>query len=434
MNRFSRNAFLLVLVLSGFALLFGIGGIPLWDDGETEFVQTIQTMAEERAWFHPRMFSAGPGASCPLPYWLTTLSILVFGINPFAVRFPAALMTLLTVLLVYFSATKLFNERAGFWAGLILGSNVMMFSLGKAAGGDAVFLFFLTASLVCFLQKKYWLMYISCGLSILAKGPSAFLMTTAVILLYLLLRGDLKRLRRMHPARGILLLILLCLPWYILLYRQSGGTAVFFLQEPVSLLFPSGVVPGAPVVLGECGRQLSGPVYFLILLLGMYPWTGLFFKAMKDGFCESRTEDLYRNLFFQVWWLITCLVFLLAPVKNILFLLPAFPAVSLLAGWDIDRMLREDSGHYSGWAAGSLAGCLLMAGVCLMVAGQYAALTFGGVVLSGLTLLSAAGIGAALLLYRDGALGAWLHVAAGLLWMLVVFVFIIPLLYSGPGR
>lgn len=433
MNCISRNAFLLVLILSGFALLFGAGSTPLWDPGETEFARIIQDMAEKREYLHPDILFAAQGAvACPLPYWLAAFSVLVFGVNAFAVRFPAVLMTILTVLLVYISAAKLFNERAGFWAGLILSSNVMVVSLGKAAGADAIFLFFLTAALLCFLQERYWLIYVFCGLAVLTKGMAAFFLAAGLILAYLFVRGELRQIRRMHPGTGLLIILAICLPWYVALSDRSGGFPSF-LHGIKMLLLSAGAVRGMSESFAGTG-DFSGWQYILLLLLGMYPWTGSFLKAMKDGICESRTEDLYKNLFLQLWWAEMLLVFLLSPGKTVTSLLPMFPAVSLLAGWNIDRMLREEKGHFIGWSAGSLLTSLGMAAACLTVAGRLPALGFGALVLGGLVLLSAAGIEAALLLYKDGVLGAWLHVASGLLWMVVVFVFIIPLIYPGAGR
>jgi len=53
-------------------------------------------------------------------YWLVALSQTLFGVNEFAARFPAGVMALGTCLAVYFSVTKIFNERAGFWSSIVL--------------------------------------------------------------------------------------------------------------------------------------------------------------------------------------------------------------------------------------------------------------------------------------------------------------------------
>ena len=164
----------------------------------------------------------------------------------------------------------------------------------------------------------------------------------------------------------------------------------------------------------------------LTLLAGMFPWTGLLLKSCKDGISESRTEDLRRNLCLLVWGLVTLTVSSLFHVQRALVMALSFPAFAMLTGWNIDRMLREEGGLFAGWARVSVLTCVLAAAGCFLFVQNSPELFFDGLVLGLLLLMMGAGIGIALLYYRDGELAAWLHAATGVLVMFILYFFLLP--------
>ena len=163
------------------------------------------------------------------------------------------------------------------------------------------------------------------------------------------------------------------------------------------------------------------------LLAGMFPWTGLLLKSCKDSISESRTEDLRRNLYLLLWGVTALAVCSLCHVQQALALVLSFPAFALLTGWNIERMLREDRGHFADWARVSVLTCVLAAAGCVLYVQHVPELFFGGLVLSLVLLMMGVGIGIALLYYRDGVLAVWLHVVSGALVMFIVYVFLRPL-------
>ena len=167
-----------------------------------------------------------------------------------------------------------------------------------------------------------------------------------------------------------------------------------------------------------------------LLLVCMFPWTGLFLKSCKDGISESRTEDLHRNLYLLVWGVTALTVSCLFPVQQISVLLVSFPAFALLTGWNIDRMLREEGGRFAGWARVSMLTCVLAAAGCSLFVQNVPDLFFAGLMLVLVILMMGAGIGIALLYYRDGVLAAWLHVAAGALVLFILCCFLLPVAES----
>ena len=163
-----------------------------------------------------------------------------------------------------------------------------------------------------------------------------------------------------------------------------------------------------------------------MLLAGMFPWTGLLLKSCKDGISESRTEDLRRNILLLVWGATVLAVSGLCHLQRSLAVALSFPAFALLTGWNIERMLREEGGHFVGWAWVSVLTCVLAAVGCVLFAQHVQELFFGSLILSLILLMMGISIGIALLYYRDGVLAVWLHVATGVLVMFILYVFLLP--------
>ena len=162
------------------------------------------------------------------------------------------------------------------------------------------------------------------------------------------------------------------------------------------------------------------------LLAGMFPWTGLLLKSCKDGISESRTEDLRRNLCLMLWSVTVLTVSSLWHEQRVPVLALGFPAFAMLTGWNIDRMLREEVGHFSGWARVSVLTCVVAAAGCVLFIQNSPELFLVCLVLGLVILMMGAGIGIVLLYYRDGMLAAWLHVATGALVMFILFFFLLP--------
>ena len=158
----------------------------------------------------------------------------------------------------------------------------------------------------------------------------------------------------------------------------------------------------------------------------MFPWTGLLLKSCKDGISESRTEDLRRNLCLLLWGMTALTVCGWFQVQRFFGLALSFPAFSMLTGWNIDRMLREEGNRFTGWARASVLTCLLGAAGCVLIVQHTPELLFGGLVLSLVILMMGAGIGIALLYYRDGVMAVWLHVVTGVLVMFILYFFLLP--------
>ena len=419
MKQIERSSLLILACVIIFTLFFGIGGVPLLDPDEPVYAETAREMLQTGDFLSPRIFDDFWYDKPPMYYWLGAISFKIFGYGEFAARFPAALMGSLTAFMLYFSVTRLFNERAGFWSSMILTSCIQFFYLSKAAVTDTSLLFFMTGALLSFLHKKYWLMYICMGLATLVKGPIGIVFPGIIIFLYLLFMGQLKEILRMHVIRGLLLYLLVAGPWYYLMYTVHG-------MEFINTFL--GFHNVTRFTTPEHASRVTFWYYFPVVILGLFPWTGLLLQSVKASISDSRIDDMRLLIFMHVWWAFVFIFFTICKTKLVSYILPMFPALAIIIGWNISRMMqkmRHNTTFYH-WIIGSGIMFLLLGAGWIIGGQQLPELAFGGAVLGVLTILLGAAAVFTLWYYRDIQLAAWIHVMIGAVTMCVAFAFLLP--------
>lgn len=421
MKQLEKNSLLIIAGLTLFTIMFGIGGVPLLDPDEPVYAETAREMIQFKDFLSPRIFGDYWYDKPPMYYWLVAFSQMLFGYTEFAARFPAALMACGTAMMIYVSTTKLFNEKAGFWSAVVLTSCIQFFYMGKAAVTDTTLLFFMTGAVLSFAHKKYWLMYACMALATVTKGPIGIVFPGAIIFLYLVITGQLREILRMHVLRGLLLYFFIASPWYYAMYTVHGMDFInTFLGFHNVTRFTT----------PEHANRVTFWYYFPVVILGMFPWTGMLVQAVKASISDSRIDDMRQLLLFHVWWLFVFIFFTICQTKLVSYILPMFPPLAVLIGWNISRMLiklRHNTTFYS-WMFGSgLMFALLGAG--WIVGAQYLPeASFSLVMLGILTLIIGGGTVFTLWSYRDIEMACWLHTLVGVVTMCVAFAFVLPVI------
>jgi len=122
-SRSSRQArtiikclFFVVMVLAFFLRFYKLGEIPPslnWDEAALGYnaYSILKTGNDEYGVRFPLVFRSFGDYKPPFYTYLTIPSILIFGLNEFAVRFPSALFGSLTVLITYFLVKEIFPRK-----------------------------------------------------------------------------------------------------------------------------------------------------------------------------------------------------------------------------------------------------------------------------------------------------------------------------------
>lgn len=271
---------LLLAVGIGVSFFLWLGAVPLFDLDEGAFTEATREMLLRRD-FVSTWLNGAPRFDKPiLIYWLQAVSVSLFGQSEWAFRLPSALCATLWTLTVYGFVRKLRGETLGLLAGLITATAAGITVIGRAAIADALLNWLivsamLSAWLYLTERRRLWLYatFAAIALGLLAKGPVAVLVPGAVTALYCLSRGEMKLwLRTVFDLRGIVLLLVIAAPWYLLQYQRQGDAFIqgFFMKHNVSRF-------SAPM------HGFDGSLFFYLpwLLVATLPFTAPLLKVLR---------------------------------------------------------------------------------------------------------------------------------------------------------
>jgi 4-amino-4-deoxy-L-arabinose transferase-like glycosyltransferase len=280
----------------------------------------------------------------PLFFWLIAFSSYLWQeFSSFSVRFPSALFGTLTVFLTFLTGTSLYSSRSGFLSGLILATSFEFFFLSTRANMDMTLTFFTTASMLCFLKwHRYrkedgkrakgggplfvYGFYVTAALATLTKGPVGFIIPLLIALTYLSVQKDWQSLKEMKLLPGMLLMIAIILSWYLPAVLKGGEEYIH------ATLYQHSLTRFAK------GSAHVHPIYYYLIHFPRHflPWILFLPAAIVYGYSREAIGKRKEFLFLLMWFVMTFLFFSLSKGKRGLYLLPLFPAVSLMIGklWD----------------------------------------------------------------------------------------------------
>src|SRR5882757_7482815 len=119
---FEKNAVSMIVLLLALILLFGIGlgSRPYSAPSESRYIEIGREMAESGDFVTPRLDYVKYFEKPALFYWVQALATKWFGLSPFAVRVPTALLAVALCLLGYALGNMLYGGLAGWLSALVL--------------------------------------------------------------------------------------------------------------------------------------------------------------------------------------------------------------------------------------------------------------------------------------------------------------------------
>jgi 4-amino-4-deoxy-L-arabinose transferase-like glycosyltransferase len=296
-------------------------------------------MVRNGHWLVPDLLGKPYIMKPPLLPWLISAGYLLFG-RPdlWAARFFPALAGLLTVVVTFFFAKRLFNQRVGFLAALILATSLLYIRRTRMAEEDVILTLFVSLALLTFLlayyyqagKRYYVFFYLFVALACLTKGPPGLTFPVLTIIPFLLLRRDLRAIRKMELFPWALIFGALVVAWYIFAYVQSGLAEAenFFVADIWNKFFPQ--EPGRPFY-----------QYVVQLFAHFFPWS-LFLPAVAVYAATKQGKEERQCSFFLLFWIIPNLfLFSLAGAKRNEYILPLYPALAILTAQAWERFLAD---------------------------------------------------------------------------------------------
>ncbi|HTZ20317.1 MAG TPA: glycosyltransferase family 39 protein [Opitutaceae bacterium] len=351
-NAWSRDL-LLLGAFFGALYLFALGGHPLTNPDEGRNAEIPREMLASGDWVTPRLNGVNYFEKPPLVYWCGAVGLKLFGANEWSMRMTPALFALGGVLLAYAAARRLYGREAGLAAAAVLGTSLLYLVLGQILILDMAVSVLMSATLFCFILgvretpgsvRRWWFygLYASAALATLTKGLMGFLVTGAVMFLWLLVFNQWKRLRPFYLPTGALLFLAIAAPWHVLVALRNPTWAHRYFVFEHWVRFTA------------TGSGHPGPWWYFapIVLLGLFPWTGFLWPAVRDALRGGPGDGLraswarrkeYADAWFLVMWAaFIFLFFSLSHSKLAPYILPICPALAVLIGAWLGQTLRDN--------------------------------------------------------------------------------------------
>ncbi len=311
-----------------------------------------------------------------LYYWRAMSFFKEFGVSDWTARLPSSSATFALIILVFLHMRR-FRPGGHLDAALITVSCVAIISFARGASTDmqlaAPFCIGMLGWYAWYeTGKKFWLfdLYFFGAAATLAKGPIAPFLALSIILLFAGLRREWSLLRRTIWLPGILLYLIMVLPWYIAVQKRNPTFYRFFFLEHNLERFAT----------NRFQHHQPFFYYLVVLLIGLFPWTVIAARAFADSIEVSIAEWKVRHNprrylghtragdafpeFLVLWALFPILFFSFSGSKLPGYILPSIPPLTILAADYLNRIRREGLPKWLLWCHAAL--CAIMVFVLVL--------------------------------------------------------------------
>jgi 4-amino-4-deoxy-L-arabinose transferase-like glycosyltransferase len=302
----------LIAILAGLILFIPfLGGVHLFDWDEINFAESAREMMVTGNYLTVQINYEAFWEKPPLFFWLQVLSVKLFGLNEFAMRFPNAIAGILSLIVIFRVGRRVIDEKFGLLWMFVYTGSILPFFYFKSGIIDPWFNLLTFLGIVHFSYyfifkeqriKNLVFSALFTGLAIITKGPVAILILILVFIVYLVMMKARVNTSFKDVAIFSIVLIFTGSSWFILqmlngnldiikdfiVYQvrlfttEDAGHGGFFLYHVVILFF--GVFPASvfalPAIFGsilEFYRSKSFGLWMRILF-----WTVLILFSIVD--------------------------------------------------------------------------------------------------------------------------------------------------------
>lgn len=265
--------------------------IPVIDIDAAQYASMSREMLENNSYL--KLYDLGKDYldKPPMLFWLSSLSMRLFGVYDWAYRIPSVLMLLLAIYATYKLSLLFYSQTIAQLAAIVLASSQAVFLMVHDVRCDTMLLGWVTFSLwqlAAWLENNRWKhliwAFVAIAGGMMTKGPIALMVPAFALVPHFILRREWKQFFRWEYIIGLLIVAVLLVPMSIGLYQQYD-------------LEPGKIFHGKPVNSGlrfyywtqSFGRYTGENVFnemnhftFLLenMLWSFLPWIFFFFGGL----------------------------------------------------------------------------------------------------------------------------------------------------------
>lgn len=339
------DPYLLVFVVAAACVwLMTLDARHLLRSDEGRYAEIAREMLLSGDWITTRYNGLKYFEKPPFQIWMTALAFKAFGIGEWQARLWTAMCGAAGLLITAEAARRWFGRRVGVLAGLMLLATPAWNLAGHLSSLDMGVSGPLAVVLACVLiaqhpaetmkARRQWMLvaWAAMGIAALTKGLIGIALPGLVLVIYSAVARDVTLWRRLHFLPGILVFLAITGPWFFLVsQRNPEFIQFFFIHEHFERFLST-------------EHHRTGPWWYFIpvLLSGFAPCLSLVPQIAKVV-REEPSSQAFRPVLFLVVWASTIFVFFsFSNSKLPGYIVPIFPALSVLAALALERLsLRQ---------------------------------------------------------------------------------------------
>tara|TARA_R110000823_G_scaffold311718_1_gene437576 strand:+ start:31649 stop:33274 length:1626 start_codon:yes stop_codon:yes gene_type:complete len=330
--------YLLLLLLTCAAIFFvNLGSLPVNIMEARNFI-TAREMLTDGNWLLTTINGEPRYQKPPLPTWLTAFSAAIFGLKSvWALRLPAAIMTLFLVLFSYKLAKKLTSEKLyAFISSLVMATSFYIVASARDGQWDiythgfmvvCIYLLYLFFTEETHKYRNAILAGLFFGCSFLSKGPVSLY---ALLLPFLIAFGIVYKYRNFNTR------------WLPLLAFLAMALVVSSWWHWYTLTFDPAA---AEITKKETTNWISYEIkpfyYYWSFFTQSGVWTIPAFIALLYPYLKNRVFNKKAYLFTFLWTMLSVVLLSLIPEKKSRYLLPVLMPMALNTGFYIEYLFRR---------------------------------------------------------------------------------------------
>ncbi len=324
----ARRVIQALLVLFSLLLFYRLGSWGVLETSEARYAEMSREMYLSGDYLHPTFTGLRHYHKPPLTYAVTALAYRLFGVSPWSARFFLQVALLAQFWLVYRIGGLLLDRRTALWAVAIYASFPAVLLGAHNLTTDLYLTTFLLAGVWAFLRSQKdqhplpWLVltYACWGLAALTKGAGVVILPAVLLPTYYLLYPPDSWWKVIgRHAVGVLVFLLVGLSWYAALIFEDPSLLHYFVVEQTLHRYTS----------DQWMRAKPAYFYLVTVLATTFPWGvalivyGRRWLAMRAG---------RKTMIWLAAWVIGPILFYsFAQSKLMLYVLPAYAGIALLA-------------------------------------------------------------------------------------------------------
>ena len=329
--------FITLILISSFFSLYKLGSTPLIDYDEATYAQVLKESIARENYLSFTYLQNNWFEKPPLYFWLSTVSVKIFGMNEFAMRAPAALFIILTSSLVFlFTLFLTKSPITAFISGIVLVTTGSFLDAGRQMRFDVPVAFFILFSLFSYIkainEKPLWYIFmgVSLALGVLMKSVIGFL-AIPIILIFSLVYKEWRWIKSKYFWFSILISTLIILPWHVYEWINFGSAFwQSYLGVHVFKRLGTNLLGGEVTTWTYIKNLLLYTEPWILVFIGGVAWFSLNFKKNKEALKPHLA--LILSIFFIF------IFFSISNTKLFYYLIPIYPLMAIFIALLFHRM------------------------------------------------------------------------------------------------